>query len=171
MLTARVVEALVCQCLGVELAHGIDDAACVGRRSRHVSVNSTGEHVPESREVVKQVMEVKTKTRSQSNHQLKVETLKDVMPIAGDILRAPSSIAINQSDSNFDINSTFTNMSARTDVEAEQMQNSSGVTPQSLEATLREKLEASHVEIVDMSGTCVEESGMTGTRAYAERYA
>lgn len=43
-------------------------------------------------------------------------------------------------------------MSARTDVEAEQMQNSSGVTPQSLEATLREKLEASHVEIVDMSG-------------------
>lgn len=52
-------------------------------------------------------------------------------------------------------------MSARTDVEAEQMQNSSGVTPQSLEATLREKLEASHVEIVDMSGRRMAEQRST----------
>lgn len=46
-------------------------------------------------------------------------------------------------------------MTARTEAEAEQMQNRSGVTPQSLETTLREKLDASHVEIVDMSGACL----------------
>ena len=43
-------------------------------------------------------------------------------------------------------------MSARTDVEAEQNQAASGITPDSLGATLREKLEASHVDIADLSG-------------------
>ena len=43
-------------------------------------------------------------------------------------------------------------MSARTDVEATQNQLSSGVTPDSLKATLFDKLEASHVAIEDLSG-------------------
>jgi hypothetical protein len=43
-------------------------------------------------------------------------------------------------------------MSARTDVEATQNQLSSGVTPESLKATLFEKLEAQHVDIQDLSG-------------------
>jgi hypothetical protein len=44
-------------------------------------------------------------------------------------------------------------MSARTDVEAVQNQASSGITPDALSATLKEKLEASHVDISDLSGT------------------
>ena len=44
-------------------------------------------------------------------------------------------------------------MSARTDVEAEQNQISSGVTPEDLTATLKDKLDASHVDISDLSGT------------------
>jgi hypothetical protein len=43
-------------------------------------------------------------------------------------------------------------MSARTDAEAEQTQQNSGITPGSLETTLKEKLDASHVEISDLSG-------------------
>jgi len=43
-------------------------------------------------------------------------------------------------------------MSARTDTEAASNQASSGITPDSLGATLREKLEASHVDIQDLSG-------------------
>ncbi|KAF2147331.1 uncharacterized protein K452DRAFT_240730 [Aplosporella prunicola CBS 121167] len=45
-------------------------------------------------------------------------------------------------------------MSARTDVEASRAQASSGVTPESLKSTLEQKLGATHVEIVDMSGGC-----------------
>ncbi|KAK5115216.1 hypothetical protein LTR85_009974 [Meristemomyces frigidus] len=45
-------------------------------------------------------------------------------------------------------------MSARTDVEAEQNQASTGVTPDTLGATLKEKLGASHVDIADLSGGC-----------------
>ncbi|USW56388.1 Putative BolA protein [Septoria linicola] len=45
-------------------------------------------------------------------------------------------------------------MSARTDVEAEQNQLTSGVTPQTLQATLQEKLGAVHVDIADLSGGC-----------------
>ncbi|KAI4730399.1 hypothetical protein E4T49_01849 [Aureobasidium sp. EXF-10728] len=45
-------------------------------------------------------------------------------------------------------------MSARTDVEATQNQLSSGVTPESLKATLFEKLDAQHVDIQDLSGGC-----------------
>jgi hypothetical protein len=44
-------------------------------------------------------------------------------------------------------------MSARTDAEAEQNQASSGITPDSLGHTLREKLGAEHVDIQDLSGT------------------
>ena len=44
-------------------------------------------------------------------------------------------------------------MSARTDVEASQNQESTGVTPETLSATLKDKLEASHVDISDLSGT------------------
>lgn len=44
-------------------------------------------------------------------------------------------------------------MSARTDTEASSNQASSGVTPDTLGATLREKLEASHVDIQDLSGS------------------
>lgn len=43
-------------------------------------------------------------------------------------------------------------MSAQTDVEATQNQHSSGVTPESLKATLYQKLEAEYVDIVDLSG-------------------
>lgn len=50
-------------------------------------------------------------------------------------------------------NSTSVKMSARTDAEAEQNQMNSGVTPETLESTLREKLDASHVDIADLSGT------------------
>ncbi|THX84319.1 hypothetical protein D6D08_04511 [Aureobasidium pullulans] len=45
-------------------------------------------------------------------------------------------------------------MSARTDVEAVQNQHSSGVTPETLKATLIEKLEAQHVDIQDLSDGC-----------------
>ncbi len=48
-------------------------------------------------------------------------------------------------------------MSARTDVEATQTQNSSGITPDTLRATLVEKLGASHVAIEDMSGENLQE--------------
>ena len=44
-------------------------------------------------------------------------------------------------------------MSARTDEEASQVQASSGITPESLSTTLQSKLEASHVDISDLSGT------------------
>ena len=44
-------------------------------------------------------------------------------------------------------------MSARTDAEADANQASSGVTPDTLGATLKEKLAAEHVDIVDLSGT------------------
>jgi stress-induced morphogen len=44
-------------------------------------------------------------------------------------------------------------MSARTDEEAAQVQASSGITPESLSTTLKSKLEASHVDISDLSGT------------------
>lgn len=47
-------------------------------------------------------------------------------------------------------------MSARTDAEAEQNQLNSGVTPDTLRATLQEKLEAVHVDIADLSGTVME---------------
>ncbi|KAK3112309.1 hypothetical protein LTR53_011540 [Teratosphaeriaceae sp. CCFEE 6253] len=43
-------------------------------------------------------------------------------------------------------------MSARTDVEAQETQASTGVTPDTLGATLKDKLEASHVDIQDLSG-------------------
>lgn len=43
-------------------------------------------------------------------------------------------------------------MSARTDAEAEQNQATTGVTPDTLGATLKAKLEASHVDIQDLSG-------------------
>ncbi|KXT01737.1 hypothetical protein AC578_2735 [Pseudocercospora eumusae] len=45
-------------------------------------------------------------------------------------------------------------MSARTDLEAEETQASTGITPETLSATLREKLDAVHVEIADLSGGC-----------------
>lgn len=44
-------------------------------------------------------------------------------------------------------------MSARTDDEAAANQNTSGVTPETIRATLKEKLEAQHVDIADLSGT------------------
>ena len=44
-------------------------------------------------------------------------------------------------------------MSANTDVQAEQVQASTGVTPDTLGATLKEKLGASYVDIADLSGT------------------
>lgn len=48
---------------------------------------------------------------------------------------------------------TKAKMSARTDIEAEQNQMSSGITPDTLSATLKEKLDAVHVDIADLSGT------------------
>ncbi|GAM85519.1 hypothetical protein ANO11243_035260 [Dothideomycetidae sp. 11243] len=45
-------------------------------------------------------------------------------------------------------------MSARTDTEADEVQASSGITPDALRAVLLEKLGATHVEIEDMSGGC-----------------
>jgi len=44
-------------------------------------------------------------------------------------------------------------MSARTDTEASQTQASTGITPESLGATLKEKLGAEYVDIQDLSGT------------------
>lgn len=44
-------------------------------------------------------------------------------------------------------------MSARTDAEAQETQASTGVTPDTLGATLKDKLAASHVDIQDLSGT------------------
>lgn len=55
---------------------------------------------------------------------------------------------------NSPIYNTPSTMSARTDSEATQNQASSGVTPDTLRATLVQKLEAQHVDIVDLSGTC-----------------
>lgn len=46
----------------------------------------------------------------------------------------------------------FQTMSARTDTEATNTQLTSGVTPDTLKSTIQTKLEASHVEIVDLSG-------------------
>ncbi|KAK5168653.1 uncharacterized protein LTR77_005962 [Saxophila tyrrhenica] len=45
-------------------------------------------------------------------------------------------------------------MSARTDTEATSTQSTSGITPDHLTSTLQSKLEASHVEISDLSGGC-----------------
>ncbi|KAJ9623925.1 hypothetical protein H2203_005371 [Taxawa tesnikishii (nom. ined.)] len=45
-------------------------------------------------------------------------------------------------------------MSARTDVEASQTQASTGITPDTLKSTLSTKLEATHVDIEDLSGGC-----------------
>ncbi|KAF7192757.1 putative bolA-like protein C8C9.11 [Pseudocercospora fuligena] len=45
-------------------------------------------------------------------------------------------------------------MSARTDLEAEQTQASTGITPDTLSQTLREKLDAVYVDIADLSGGC-----------------
>ena len=41
---------------------------------------------------------------------------------------------------------------AETDTQAESVANTSGITPDTLKATLMEKLQASHVDINDMSG-------------------
>ena len=43
-------------------------------------------------------------------------------------------------------------MSARTDVEAEQNQAVSGITPEILGETLKSRLQATHVDISDLSG-------------------
>jgi len=45
-------------------------------------------------------------------------------------------------------------MSARTDVEAASSAASSGITPDTLKKSLVEKLEATHVDVQDMSGGC-----------------
>jgi len=45
-------------------------------------------------------------------------------------------------------------MSARTDAEATEIQNITGVTAETLKAKLEEQLQATHVEIEDMSGGC-----------------
>lgn len=50
--------------------------------------------------------------------------------------------------------SAITPMSARTDSEAAQVQASSGVTPDTLRAKLIENLEATYVQIEDLSGGC-----------------
>jgi hypothetical protein len=44
-------------------------------------------------------------------------------------------------------------MSARTDTEASRAQASTGMTPATLSDKLKDKLGASHVDIVDLSGT------------------
>jgi hypothetical protein len=44
-------------------------------------------------------------------------------------------------------------MSARTDEEATNAQNATGITPESLKEKLEKELEATHVEIQDISGT------------------
>jgi hypothetical protein len=46
-------------------------------------------------------------------------------------------------------------MSARTDAEATEIQNITGVTAETLKAKLEEQLQATHVEIEDMSGMLV----------------
>ena len=43
-------------------------------------------------------------------------------------------------------------MSAQTDAEAAEVQSSTGVTPDTLSETLKVKLDASHVDIQDLSG-------------------
>lgn len=55
-------------------------------------------------------------------------------------------------------------MSARTDVEAEQTQAATGVTPDTLGATLKSKLDASHVDIADLSGTASQPLHVTKSR-------
>ena len=47
---------------------------------------------------------------------------------------------------------TIRSMAAETDTQASQVANTSGVTPESLQATLKSKLEAQKAEIVDISG-------------------
>lgn len=42
---------------------------------------------------------------------------------------------------------------AETDAQAENVAKSSGITPTSLQNTLKEKLQAEHVDVEDMSGT------------------
>lgn len=49
-------------------------------------------------------------------------------------------------------------MSARTDSEATQNQLSSGITADSLAATIRDRLDAAHVDIHDLSGEFFEQS-------------
>lgn len=46
-------------------------------------------------------------------------------------------------------------MSARTDVEATQVQHSTGVTPEHLEEILVQQLDATYVQIEDLSGTAI----------------
>ncbi|KAL8909213.1 MAG: hypothetical protein Q9207_000387 [Kuettlingeria erythrocarpa] len=43
---------------------------------------------------------------------------------------------------------------AETDAQAENVAKSSGITPTSLQDTLKEKLQAEHVDVEDMSGGC-----------------
>ncbi|KAI9697502.1 MAG: hypothetical protein M1820_007768 [Bogoriella megaspora] len=45
-------------------------------------------------------------------------------------------------------------MSARTDTEASRTQESTGITPETLVSKLTSQLEASHVDIEDLSGGC-----------------
>lgn len=47
-------------------------------------------------------------------------------------------------------------MSARTDTEASTTQATTGVTPDTLGATLKSKLEAQHVDIADLSGAATQ---------------
>ena len=44
-------------------------------------------------------------------------------------------------------------MASATDIDATETQNSTGITPETLKETLKDKLQASHVDIHDMSGT------------------
>lgn len=48
--------------------------------------------------------------------------------------------------------SSTTTSAARTDTEASANQNQTGITPDTLRQTLLQELEATHVEIEDMSG-------------------
>lgn len=48
---------------------------------------------------------------------------------------------------------TMSTGAAETDTQAENAANSSGITPSSLQDTLKEKLQAEYVDIEDMSGT------------------
>ncbi|TKA83122.1 hypothetical protein B0A55_00901 [Friedmanniomyces simplex] len=45
-------------------------------------------------------------------------------------------------------------MSARTDTEAQETQAATGITPSTLSTIIKTKLEASHVDIQDLSGGC-----------------
>jgi len=47
------------------------------------------------------------------------------------------------------------NGAAETDTQAAAAANTSGITPASISATLKEKLDASHVDINDISGTAI----------------